>query len=169
MSKRQPGITAGQRHAGTGSDSPSPEAVDKRTRNWRGQHCYAYDQADHQAGDAKTEAATIVEVDDLEGQDGAIADVVQEDSEHDEPQLARESIGRRNLSRSSAFPCLEAAPTFSYELCFALPGEHEVDPVHAPTVGSPVTGRSSAVLCSAGQDEPVVWNTGQQTSLTCRV
>ena len=48
-------------------------------------------EADDESGDAQAESATVVQIDDLERQDGAVADVVQEDPEYDEPATRAES------------------------------------------------------------------------------
>src|SRR5262249_61488122 len=47
---------------------------------------------DDEARHAKAEAAPVVEVDHLEGQDGAPAEVVEEDPGLDDPELARQAV-----------------------------------------------------------------------------
>ena len=48
---------------------------------------------DDETGDPEAEAAALVEVDDLERQDGAPAEVVQEDPGLDDPEVGREPEG----------------------------------------------------------------------------
>src|ERR1700736_178446 len=91
VSKAQSRIPGCQRTPAAGSDRPRPEAVDQRTGNRRRHDRDRGEHPDNETGDAQTEAATIVEVDDLERQDGAVPEGVQEDPGLDEPQLTRET------------------------------------------------------------------------------
>jgi hypothetical protein len=84
---RQAGVTGGERDPGADGDHAGPEPVDQRAGQGRGHDRGAGDRADHQAGDAQAEPAAVVQVDDLEGQDGAVAEHVEEDPDLDEPQL----------------------------------------------------------------------------------
>src|SRR5262249_16030703 len=65
-----------------------------RRRGERGGHDrHAGHDADDQARDAEAEAAPVVEVDHLEGQHGAPAEVVEEDPGLDDPELPGQAVG----------------------------------------------------------------------------
>jgi hypothetical protein len=89
--KGEAGVTGGERDAGADGGAAGPEAVDQRARERRDGDRHAGDRSDDQSGHAQAEPARVVEVDELERQDLAVAEHVQEDPSLHEPQLAREA------------------------------------------------------------------------------
>ena len=86
-------VAAGQRQPGAHRRRPRADAVDDRARHRRHHDGDAAEQADDDAGEPEAEAARLVQVDDLEREDGAVAEHAEEDPGLDDPQLAREPDG----------------------------------------------------------------------------
>jgi hypothetical protein len=98
--ERQPAIARGQRQAGDGCGRAGADPVDHGAGDRCGDDREAGEGADDQAGDPEAEAARIVQVDHLERQDGAPAQVVQEDPDLDDPELAGQA--KREPPRAQA-------------------------------------------------------------------
>lgn len=69
--------------------------------------CHPGDQANSETCDTQAEPAPIVKIDDLEWENGAVAKLVHEDSQLDQPQFSREPVAeviRQSLPHGLAIP-----------------------------------------------------------------
>jgi hypothetical protein len=87
--QREPGVSRGQREAAGRRDRSGSQAIDEGARERRRDHGHAGQRADDEPRDAEAQAPAVVQVDQLERQDRAVAQHVQEDPDLDEPELAR--------------------------------------------------------------------------------
>jgi hypothetical protein len=90
--ERQADEPGGEQDESDRRDRSRAEPVDDRAGERRGDNGEAGDAADDEAGDAETEAARLVQVDDFERHQPAPADVVQEEADLDDPQLRGQPV-----------------------------------------------------------------------------
>src|SRR5262245_23477065 len=90
MHERQPAVADRQCHPGAGNRGAGAEPVDHRTSDGCRDDSQAGERANDESGDPEAEAAAVMQVDDLERQDGSPTKRVQEDPDLNGPQLGRE-------------------------------------------------------------------------------
>jgi hypothetical protein len=108
--ERQAGVPGREDEPGRRRDGAGAVPVDQRSRHGGGRHRDPGDQSDGEAGSSHAEPAAVVQVDDLEGQDGAVAQHVEEDPGLDEPQLAGKPQAQPDRGAPAVLGCGPAAP-----------------------------------------------------------